>query len=134
MYGLKSEFRKRKSKVSRKRKSKFQINLKPKILKPNEINPNEINPMEFKNKLEIDQLYETIPEQELAELVLPKLRPKEENLKRELNIKDSDIIKEPYKKPTIVLIDKSPKGYIKQYKIDIISEYIKTQIIKIEIL
>ena len=40
---------------------------------------------------------------------------------------DDDFIIEPYKKPTIVLIDKSPKGYINQYKLDIVSEYIANQ-------
>ena len=47
---------------------------------------------------------------------------------------DDDLIIAPHKKPTIVLIDKSPKGYIKQYKIDIISKYIETKLLKIEIL
>ena len=43
---------------------------------------------------------------------------------------DDDLIIEPHQKPTIVLFDKSPKGYIKQYKLDIISEYMENQIIK----
>ena len=52
-------------------------------------------------------------------------------MKREFNInKDDELVIESHKKPTILLIDKSPKGYIKQYKLDIISEYIKNQIIK----
>ena len=55
----------------------------------------------------------------------------EDKMKMELNInKNYELIIEAYKKPTIVLIDKSPKGYIKQYKLDIISEYIENQIIK----
>ena len=37
---------------------------------------------------------------------------------------------EPYKKPTIVLIGKSPKSFIKQYILNIISEFIENQIIK----
>ena len=48
----------------------------------------------------------------------------EDKMKWEFNInKNDELLIEPYKKPTIVLVDQSPKGYIKQYKLDIISEY-----------
>ena len=60
LYRLKSDFRKRKSKVCRKRKSKFPIKFKPKILKPN-----KIIPIEFKNPPEIEQLYDILPEKDL---------------------------------------------------------------------
>ena len=51
-----------KSKACRKRKSKFPIKFKPKILKPN-----EIKPIEFKNDLKIDQLYEVTSKKELLQ-------------------------------------------------------------------
>ena len=116
-----------KSNGCRKRKSKFPINFKPKILKPN-----EIKPIEVKNDPKIDQLYEMTSTEELLQSdIKNELITKENKMKREFNInKDDDLIIEPHKKPTIVFIDKTPKGYIKQYKLDIISEYIENQIIK----
>ena len=134
---LKSEsFRKRKSKVCRKRKSKVPIKFKPKTLKPSEITPNEITTNEinndFKNVPEIEDLYEEAPDKDLPKpSINDKVLTREDQVRKWYNkSKDDEVIVEPYKEPRISLIDKSPKGYIKQYKLDIISSYIENQITK----
>ena len=78
-----------KSNGCRKKKSKFPINFKPKILKPN-----EIKPIEFKNDPEIEELYEIVPKEELLQCDIIKnlLIPMEDKMKWELNIsKDIDL-------------------------------------------
>ena len=80
-----------KFKGCRKRKFKFPINFKPKILKPN-----EMKPIEFKNDPEIEELYEIVPKEELPQCDIKTLITKEDDLKMKFNI-DDDLIIEPYK-------------------------------------
>ena len=117
--------------VCRKRKSKFPIKFKPKILKPSEINTNEIN-NDFKNVPEIEDLYEEAPDKDLPKpSINDKVLTREDQVRKWYNkSKDDEVIVEPYKEPRISLIDKSPKGYIEQYKLDILSTYIENQITK----
>ena len=78
-------------KVCIKKKSKFPIKFKPKILKPN-----EMKPIEFKNDPEIEELYEIVPKEELPQCDIKNLITKEDDLKRKFNI-DDDLIIEPHK-------------------------------------
>ena len=122
--------------LSRVAKDKEPIILKPtetkevdKVLNPIETKeePIETEADDFKNTKEVEELYHVEPkkadEKEPKKLILMK-----DKVKKTFGINE-DVILEQYIEPKITLVNSSPKKYIKQYKLDIVSRYIEDQII-----